>query len=81
MKDFEIVRTNGQMGFTVRGTALGEGRLNISEVIAAIGGVERDITAVIELWTPRQDSYATTVELENEWAKISVTNLRKSIGS
>jgi L-ribulose-5-phosphate 3-epimerase UlaE len=81
MKDFEIVRTNGQMGFTVRGTALGEGRLNISEVIAAVGGVERDITAVIELWTPRQDSYAATVELENEWAKISVTNLRKSIGS
>ena len=80
MKDFEIVRTNGQMGFTVRGTALGEGRLNISEVISAVGGTRRDITAVIELWTPRQESYAATVALENEWAKTSVTNLRKSIG-
>ena len=81
MKDFEIVRTNGQMGFTVRGTALGEGRLDVAEVITAVGGPKREITAVIELWTPRQDSYAATVALENEWAKISVTNLRKSIGS
>ena len=81
MKDFEIVRTNGQMGFTVRGTALGEGRLDIVEVITAVGGKSREITAVIELWTPRQDSYEETVALENEWAKISVTNLRKSIGS
>lgn len=81
MKDFEIVRTNGQMGFTVRGTALGEGRLDIAEVITAVGGRNREITAVIELWTPRQDSYEATVALENEWAKISVTNLRKSIGS
>ena len=81
MKDFEIVRTNGQMGFTVRGTALGEGRLDIAEVIAAVGGIKREITAVIELWTPRQDSYEATVALENDWAKISVTNLRKSIGS
>lgn len=80
MKDFEIVRTNGQMGFTVRGTALGEGKLDIDEVIAAVGGAGRDITAVIELWTPRQNSYEATVALENEWAKISVVNLRKSIG-
>ena len=29
MKDFEIVRTNGQMGFTVQGTALGKGRLDV----------------------------------------------------
>lgn len=81
MKDFEIVRTNGQMGFTVRGTALGEGRLNVAEVINAVGGPKREITAVIELWTPRQESYEATVALENEWAKISVANLRKSIGS
>jgi sugar phosphate isomerase/epimerase len=81
MKDFEIVRTNGQMGFTVRGTALGEGSLDMAEVISAVGGTNREITAVIELWTPRQNSYEATVALENEWAKISVANLRKSIGS
>ena len=81
MKDFEIVRTNGQMGFTVRGTALGEGRLDVAEVINAVGGAKREITAVIELWTPRQESYESTVALESEWAKISVANLRESIGS
>jgi hypothetical protein len=81
MKDFEIVRTNGQMGFTVRGTALGQGRLDVTGVIAAVGGTSREITAVIELWTPRQASYEETVALENKWALESVEYLRKSIGS
>jgi hypothetical protein len=80
MKDFEIVRTNGQMGFTVRGTALGQGRLNVAEVIAAVGGPSREITSVIELWTPRQESYSATVELEDSWASESVAFLRQSIG-
>lgn len=79
MKDFEITRTNGQMGFTVQGTALGQGRLDVAAVIAAVGGVTREITAVIELWTPRQESYSATIELEEVWAKESVTYLRKSL--
>jgi sugar phosphate isomerase/epimerase len=81
MKDFEIVRTNGQMGFTVQGTALGKGRLDVDSVISSVGGSTREITSVIELWTPRQDSYLATVELEEAWANESVMYLRKSIGS
>jgi sugar phosphate isomerase/epimerase len=80
MKDFEITRTNGQMGFTVQGTALGNGRLDVPAVIAAVGGSSREITAVIELWTPRQVTYSATVELEDNWASESVAFLRKSIG-
>lgn len=80
MKDFEIVRSNGQMGFTVRGTALGQGRLDVQGVIAAVGGSRRDITSVIELWTPRQSSYEETVALEESWASQSVKFLRASIG-
>lgn len=80
MKDFEITRTNGQMGFTVQGTALGSGRLDVPAVIAAVGGSSREITSVIELWIPRQDSYSATVELEDIWATESVKFLRKSIG-
>jgi len=80
MKDFEIVRSNGQMGFTVQGTALGQGRLDVQSVIAAVGGSSRDITSVIELWTPRQSSYEETVALEESWAAQSVKFLRASIG-
>jgi len=80
MKDFEIVRSNGQMGFTVQGTALGQGRLDVQSVIAAVGGSNRDITSVIELWTPRQSSYEKTVALEGSWAAQSVKFLRASIG-
>ena len=80
MKDFEIVRSNGQMGFTVQGTALGQGRLDVQSVIAAVGGSKRDITSVIELWTPRQSSYEKTVALEESWAAQSVKFLRASIG-
>ena len=80
MKDFEIVRSNGQMGFTVQGTTLGQGRLDVQSVIAAVGGSNRDITSVIELWTPRQSSYEETVSLEESWAAQSVKFLRASIG-
>ena len=80
MKDFEIVRSNGQMGFTVQGTALGQGRLDVQGVITAVGGSNRDITSVIELWTPRQSSYEQTVALEEIWAAQSVKFLRASIG-
>jgi sugar phosphate isomerase/epimerase len=80
MKDFEIVRSNGQMGFTVQGTALGQGRLDVQGVIAAVGGSSSDITSVIELWTPRQSSYEETVALEKSWAAQSVKFLRASIG-
>jgi sugar phosphate isomerase/epimerase len=80
MKDFEIVRSNGQMGFTVQGTALGQGRLDVQGVIAAVGGSRRDITSVIELWTPRQSSYEETVALEKSWAAQSVKFLRASLG-
>jgi sugar phosphate isomerase/epimerase len=80
MKDFEIVRSNGQMGFTVQGTALGQGRLDVQSVIAAVGGLKRDITSVIELWTPRQSTYDETVALEEIWAAQSVKFLRASIG-
>ena len=80
MKDFEIVRSNGQMGFTVQGTALGQGRLDVQSVIAAVGGSKCDITSVIELWTPRQSSYEETVALEESWAAQSVKFLRASIG-
>jgi sugar phosphate isomerase/epimerase len=80
MKDFEVVRSNGQMGFTVQGTALGQGRLDVQSVIAAVGGSKRDITSVIELWTPRQSSYKETVALEESWAAQSVKFLRASIG-
>jgi len=80
MKDFEIVRSNGQMGFTVQGTALGQGRLDVQSVIAAVGGSKRDITSVIELWTPRQSSYEESVAVEESWAAQSVKFLRASIG-
>lgn len=80
MKDFEIVRSNGQMGFTVQGTALGQGCLDVKGVMAAVGGSTRDITSVIELWTPRQSSYEQTVALEEIWAAQSVKFLRTSIG-
>lgn len=76
LKDFEIVRSNGNMGFTIRGTALGEGKLDAPWVISSVGGISADITAVIELWTPRQSTYKATVELEAEWAKRSVSYLR-----
>ena len=81
IKDFEIIRSNSQMGFTVQGTALGEGLLDMADVISAVGGATREISAIIELWTPRQESYEETVALEDRWAELSVKNLKSAIAS
>jgi sugar phosphate isomerase/epimerase len=76
VKDFDVVRSNSGMGFTVEGRPVGEGRLDLPRLIEAVGGVGRDITAVIELWTPRQRTLEETIDLEYRWAKQSVAHLK-----
>ena len=73
LKDFDIVRVNNQMGFSVVGTPLGDGRLR-GYLRKLLGGGARD--AIIELWTPFQDSLDATVALESEWAQRSINFLK-----
>lgn len=79
VKDFAIERPSHKMGFVVEGRPAGRGRLDIPRLFDALGGKGRDITAVLELWTPPARSVAATVEKERQWAQESVAYLQKQL--
>lgn len=74
VKDVTVERANSSLGFDVRGCPVGAGRLDLDLLLDAVP-VDRPLTAVIELWTPRQATVAETVALERRWAEQSVHHL------
>jgi len=79
VKDFVIIRSNANMGFDVRGCPVGAGRLDLERLFRSVGGPLREITAVLELWTPRQATIAQTVALEESWARRSFDVLAREL--
>ena len=74
VKDFTIDRSNSSLGFDVRGRPVGGGRLDLDHLFATVAQ-NHPVTAVIELWTPRQASETETIALERRWAEQSVDHL------
>jgi sugar phosphate isomerase/epimerase len=81
VKDFVVVRAPHSMGFTIEGRPAGAGRLDVPELLAAIGRYRNDITAVLELWTPPQETLEATLTTERTWAEDSVAYLKTLIPS
>ena len=77
IKDFQILRSESGLGFVVTGAPAGEGRLDVPDLLARMEKIDKGIGAVLELWTPFQDSIESTVALETEWAERSLVNLRR----
>lgn len=76
VKDFAFTRRDGWIGFTYAGAKLGEGQLDYDAMIEVIRPEERGINQIIEHWLPWQGDSATTIALEDEWARHSITYLR-----
>jgi sugar phosphate isomerase/epimerase len=82
VKDFVVTRHGSQMGFTVEGRAAGQGALDVPWLLDELARAGRtDLTAVVELWTPRGPSIEETVATERRWARESVTHLRPLVAS
>jgi 3-oxoisoapionate decarboxylase len=64
------------MGFVVQGCPAGGGRLDIPSLFSTIRRYRDDVTAVLELWTPPQESLESTIETERRWAEESVSYLK-----
>lgn len=79
VKDFDVVRSNAGLGFDVRGRPAGQGRLDVSRLLRAVGRPGLQKTAVVELWTPEQETLRETIKLEKSWAKASVRHLRDEV--
>lgn len=75
VKDFVITRASHAMGFTIEGCPAGRGRLDIPELLSRVGRYRNDITAVLELWTPPQESVESTIDTEHRWAQESIAYL------
>ena len=76
LKDFTIQRHRHALGFEVVGTPLGQGRLDLPRLLAALEGWGRVQTAILELWTPLGESLDLTIAQERAWAVASLDHLR-----
>lgn len=81
VKDFVVRRTNHMMGFVVEGTPAGQGQLDIPWLVASLGGPDRELSAIIELWTPPEDTLEDTIAKERQWAGMSVTYLKELLST
>jgi sugar phosphate isomerase/epimerase len=79
VKDFDIFRASHLMGFTIEGRPAGQGRLNVPWLIQQLRGYGRDPNAILELWTPPEETLAATIAKEDRWAHASVEYLRTLI--
>lgn len=77
MKEFSIYRFSHNMGFIIEGSPLGEGMLPVKELLRKIPKV--CTSAILEQWTPPEESIYTTIEKEAFWAEKSVAYLIKII--
>lgn len=76
VKDFDFSRAPGWVGFTLSGTALGEGRLDYEGMLAALRPRERGINQIVEFWLPWQGDPETTIRREADWTTTTLDYLR-----
>jgi sugar phosphate isomerase/epimerase len=80
VKDFDVVRVPHQMGFAIEGRPAGQGRLDVPWLLARLRAASRaaghDPNAILELWTPPEETLAGTIAKEDAWAASSVAYLR-----
>jgi sugar phosphate isomerase/epimerase len=79
VKDFAIFRASHSMGFTVEGRPAGQGQLKVPWLLEKLGGLGLDPNAIVELWTPPEETLPATIAKEDTWAVASVEYLRTLI--
>ena len=77
IRDLVVRRASHGMGFVIEGRPAGQGQLNIPWLLQALG--ERDMSAILELWTPPEGRLSATIAKEEAWATSSITYLRQLI--
>jgi sugar phosphate isomerase/epimerase len=76
VKDFEVVRFESELGFSIVGRPAGEGRLDVEWTVGYLKDKGRSTNIILELWTPYTETIKKTIALEEEWAKRSVQYLK-----
>jgi sugar phosphate isomerase/epimerase len=76
IKDFSIFRASHLMGFTIEGRPAGQGQLSVPWLLAELGKLGLDPNAILELWTPPEDTLPASIAKEDAWAVTSGEYLR-----
>jgi len=76
IKDFTIRRPDHSMGFEIQGAPAGSGSLDIPWLLSELADNEDVRTAILELWTPPEQTVAKSIAKESAWAEASLTYLR-----
>jgi sugar phosphate isomerase/epimerase len=63
----------------IEGRPAGQGRLDVPWLLKRLKEAGRDPNAILELWTPEQDSLEATIAKEDAWARESIEYLRTLI--
>jgi sugar phosphate isomerase/epimerase len=71
-KDYRIARKPTMLGFDVTGCPAGSGMLDLNH---ARNALRRDISWIIESWTPWQGDIASTASMERLWLDEGMANL------
>jgi sugar phosphate isomerase/epimerase len=74
VKEFSVKRVFHKMGFVIEGCPLGEGMLPVADLIQKVSG--RCKSAILEQWTPPEDTLDKTIEKEALWAEMSIKYLK-----
>jgi sugar phosphate isomerase/epimerase len=77
LKEVLIKRKFHKMGFDIEGKPFGEGALPLEWMLAQL--TEKCRTAILEQWTPPEETIGATIEKEQNWAERSITYLRQYI--
>jgi sugar phosphate isomerase/epimerase len=76
VKDFTIRRVAHKMGIIIEGAPAGSGMLNIAELIKILTEKGRCQSAILELWTPPEETIENTIRKEEAWALESIKYLK-----
>ena len=76
VKDFAFTRRGGWVGFTLEGTALGDGLLDYAGMIAKVEPEARGINQIVEHWLTWRDGFEETRRLENAWNAHNLARMR-----
>jgi 3-oxoisoapionate decarboxylase len=79
IKDFTIFRVRHKMGFVIEGRPAGAGMLNIPDLLSRTSQTGLCQSAILELWTPPEQTIETTIKKEGKWADESIEYLKSVI--
>lgn len=78
VKDFDFVRQEGWVGFSLVGVRMGSGRLPYERMLDALRPAERGIAQIVEHWLPWRGDAATTLAEEADWTAHAMRVMREA---